>query len=60
MDSINTLLAREAIETCWTHDDWAVCAANQKAPYYDVFALRHQDWSPNDCWAQSKFIGNMV
>jgi hypothetical protein len=24
--------------------------ANQAAPYYDIYALRHPEWSPNDCW----------
>jgi hypothetical protein len=24
--------------------------ANQAAPYYDIYALRHPEWSPNDGW----------
>ena len=33
-----------------------MCAANQRGPYYDIWALRHKNWSPNDCWAQYKFL----
>jgi FkbM family methyltransferase len=29
--------------------------ANQRGPYYDVWALRHDLWSPNDCWEQNAF-----
>jgi hypothetical protein len=30
--------------------------ANQKDPYYDVWALRHEYWSPNDCWQEKSFF----
>jgi hypothetical protein len=50
LDGVNEALIAEAIESCWSRSDWDVCAANQSAPYYDVFALRHPTWSPNDCW----------
>jgi len=50
LDGVNSLINREAVLSCWIRDDWDVCAANQKAAYYDVFALRHSTWSPNDCW----------
>lgn len=30
--------------------DWAGLFANQRGPYYDVWALRHPTWSPDDCW----------
>ena len=50
LDGVNSKIDRDAVLSCWVIDDWDVCTANQKGPYYDVFALRHQDWSPNDCW----------
>lgn len=50
LDGVNDALTAEAVESCWSRSDWDVCAANQSAPYYDVFALRHPTWSPNDCW----------
>jgi hypothetical protein len=50
LDGVNTLLTRAAVLSCWARDDWDACMANQAAPYYDVYALRHPVWSPNDCW----------
>jgi hypothetical protein len=50
LDGVNTLLTRDAVLSCWKRDDWDACMANQAAPYYDIYALRHPDWSPNDCW----------
>jgi len=35
-------------------DDWAVMAANVKGNYYDIWALREDTWSPNDCWMASR------
>lgn len=55
-DGVNSLLTAEAVASCWQRDDWAVCAANQRGRYYDVWALRHAEWSPNDCWAQYRFL----
>lgn len=55
-DGINDRLGREAVETCWSRSDWDMVAANQDGPYFDVWALRHELWSPNDCWAQFRFL----
>ncbi len=33
---------------------WAGLFANQSERYYDVWALRHPEWSPDDCWARVK------
>ncbi len=56
LDAANSLLSESAIMSCWRRDDWDVCTANQQGPYFDVWALRHPDWSPNDCWAQYRFL----
>jgi len=55
-DGVNNLLTRKAFISCWRRDDWDVCTANQAAPYYDIWALRHSLWSPNDCWRQYRFL----
>ena len=55
-DAINSMLTAGAIESCWRREDWDVCTANQHGRYYDVWALRHPDWSPNDCWMQYRFL----
>lgn len=56
LDGINTLVTRQGVESCWARADWDMVAANQHAPYYDVWALRHRLWSPNDCWAQVRWF----
>ncbi len=56
LDGINGLLTAAAVKSCWDRDDWDVCTANQLGPYYDIWALRHQAWSPNDCWDQCRFL----
>jgi len=32
--------------------DWSALFANQRVAYYDIFALRHTKWCPNDCWQE--------
>jgi hypothetical protein len=56
LDDVNSHISEMAILSCWERDDWHVCCANQKGPYYDIWALRHKDWCPNDCWAQFGFL----
>ena len=57
MDGINSLLTPEAVLSCWARDDWTACTANPAGPYYDIWALRHPQWCPGDCWRESEFIG---
>jgi hypothetical protein len=56
LDGVNDCLTREAVESCWLRSDWDMVSANQDGPYFDVWALRHELWSPNDCWAQNHFL----
>ncbi len=32
--------------------DWGGVFANQRTKYYDIWALRHEDWCPIDCWQE--------
>ncbi|MBU3616543.1 hypothetical protein [Polynucleobacter sp. JS-Polo-80-F4] len=56
LDDTNSLLSEEAILSCWERDDWDVVTANQKGPYYDIWALRHPVWCSNDCWLEHRFL----
>ena len=58
LDGTNNLIDQKGIDSCFSNDTWAACTANQAGPYYDVWALRHHTWSPNDCWKQQKFLQN--
>lgn len=50
LDNINSLLDKDAIRSCDERDDWDVVCANQDGPYYDVWALRADNWLSHDCW----------
>ena len=56
LDGVNDLLTTSAFLSCFDKADWDVVTANQRAPDDDIWALRHPDWSPNDCWRQYKFL----
>lgn len=56
LDGMNDQISLHAIASCFSRTDWDVCTANQKGSYYDVWALRHEIWCPNDCWKQAVFF----
>lgn len=56
LDGVNNDINEESIKSCWEYDQWDVCTANQSAPYYDVWALRHKIWNPGDCWDLYRFL----
>ncbi len=56
LDNMNPLLTEKAVLSCWQYENWGACCANQKGPYYDLGALRHADWMPNDCWRHYQFL----
>lgn len=57
LDGANTNLKPHSVEQCWNLDEkWDACFANQSAPYYDIWALRHRLWSPYDCFEHEKFL----
>jgi hypothetical protein len=61
LDGVNDALTPEALMSCWApktaaDSDWAACCANQRGLYYDIWALRHPQWCPGDCWEESSFL----
>lgn len=60
LDGVNKLIDQDSVESCWrVNIDWDGCFANQSAPYYDIWALRHPLWMPNDCWEVVRFLKNL-
>ena len=55
--NFNSLHEKELLK-CFKRKDWTVCSANCNGPYYDIGALRHEIWSPNDATQQWKFYNN--
>ena len=58
-NNLNKLIDGDAIASSWTDEEWDVCTANQSGHYYDVWALRHKLWFPNDCWQHMSFLMEM-
>lgn len=56
LDGINTSLTSTAVESCFSRTGWAAVFANQAGPYFDIWALRHPEWCPGDCWREFKFL----
>lgn len=56
LDGTNELVTAEGFASCWSRGDWGACTANQRGPYYDIWALRHNVWSPGDCLEQVRFL----
>jgi len=51
------MLSESGVNSCWNESNsWSVVTANQSGPYYDIWALRHPIWQPNDCWEQYEFL----
>ena len=59
LDGVNSKLTEKSVQSCWDLSiDWDACFANQCAPYYDIWALRHDLWCPIDCFEQEAFFNN--
>ena len=57
LDGINSDLSSYYVDYCWDIGfKWDACFPNQLAPYYDIWALRHKIWCPNDVWAQFYYL----
>jgi hypothetical protein len=57
LDGINTKVNSDVFKLALELDlSWDVLAANQSARYYDIFALRHPLWSPNDWVSHAEWL----
>jgi hypothetical protein len=56
LDGVNEKLTSVGINSSWSYGLQNIYTANQTGPYYDVWALRHEYWSPNDCWKELDFF----
>lgn len=57
LDGVNSKLTSMGVSSCWhLAEEWDACFANQPEAYYDIWALRHKIWSPNDCWKNRDFL----
>lgn len=51
LDGMNNSLTAKSVNSCFDSTiNWDACFANQKHGYYDLYALRHNKWMPNNCF----------
>ena len=50
--SSSEVISNEAILSNFETEDWDMITANQPEGYYDIWALRHEEWMPFDCWKE--------
>jgi hypothetical protein len=55
-DGINNCLSQNSIAHCFEDLNWDALFPYQNNYYYDVYALRHKYWAPNDPFAQENFL----
>jgi len=61
LDGMNGLITPDKIVDCWEADErWDVVTANQQGPYYDIWALRHPEWCPVDCWQHKQSLEEVI
>lgn len=59
LDGMNSNLSEDSVGNAFSQsENWDAVFANQRGRYYDIGALRHEYWSPNNCfsvmhWASS-------
>ena len=56
LDEVNDELNEGSLSAIDFSRDWGGLFANQRGPYYDLWALRHPAWSPGDCWRQYEHL----
>jgi len=57
LDGINTKINTNYLECALSSEvQWDVMAANQSARYYDILALRHPLWSPNNWLMEAEWF----
>jgi hypothetical protein len=48
LDGMNSRISSDSIDSSFIADNWAAVLANQSGGYYDLLALRHPKWCPQD------------
>ncbi len=52
LDNINNKINKKGVDSCFQKNNWSGCFPNQKVGYYDIFALRADNWNTEDCFAE--------
>jgi hypothetical protein len=54
LDGMNSRITKAGFNSAFMRSGWSAVLANQLGGYYDLLALRHQEWCPNDILTELK------
>jgi hypothetical protein len=60
LDGMNARISAKALESSFTRNDWAGVLASQTGGYYDLLALRHPTWCPQDVLAEHQNLKSSI
>jgi len=60
LDGMNARISARALESCFTRNDWGGVLASQTGGYYDLLALRHPTWCPQDVLAELQNLKSSI
>ena len=52
LDGMNSKISSKAFNSSFVRKDWGAVLANQTGGYYDLLALRHPKWCPDDVFKE--------
>ncbi len=60
LDGMQPRITAKGIQSTFIRDDWGAVVANQSGGYYDLLALRHKTWCPNDVFVELRAIQSVI
>jgi hypothetical protein len=61
LDGVNSRINENGFSKAFNSDaNWDVLTANQLGKYYDILALRHPIWSPNNCFTALEWLTPLI
>ena len=60
LDGMNTRITPNGIRSSITKGDWGAVIANQLGGYYDLLALRHPTWCPQDVMVELRTLQSRI
>jgi hypothetical protein len=60
LDGMNARISAKGLGSCFSRNDWGVVLANQTGGYYDLLALRHPTWCPQDVLAELQNLKSSI
>ncbi len=61
LDGVNSRVNSESFKVALSSEvEWDVLSGNQSKLYYDIYALRHQFWAPNNWIAEESWLKDFI